>query len=111
MAQPYQIFSGNSVSGGAAIPTPGGEYIVISNQEAQNYSGNGGTRGTLTAGASGYTNSEGSSLSGTAGSTAQGTNPYKNGTVPDYNSGLTTIVQDSTKGIFVRFTNPVGRGN
>lgn len=78
---------------------PNGDYCVISNGTAQNYFGNGGTRGSLVAGAPGYDNSDGSQP-GCPGTTAQGTNPYPNGTIPGYLTSGTT----STAGVL--FKNP-----
>lgn len=98
MAQAQQIFGG-------VTPTPGGEYVVVDNAPASNYAYTGGTKGTITAGASGYDNSVGCSLSGTAGTLSQATNPFKNGTIPDF------LVSGTTSTAGVTFKNPVGKGN
>lgn len=90
MPQPYQVSS---------FPPTSGLYVVISNNEAQNFYGNGGTRGSLVAGALGYDNSDGSQPS-CPGTTSQGTNPYQNGTIPDY------LVSGMTATAGVRFKNP-----
>lgn len=74
MAQATQMTSG----------LPLGEYSVIDNAPAANYAGSGNVKGTITAGAPGYDNSIGCTLPGTAGTLSQATNPYQNGTIPDF---------------------------
>lgn len=87
---------------GGVTPTPNGEYVVVSNGGASNYyatPGNPHPLGTITAGAPGYDDG----IFG--GTTSQGTNPYKNGTIPDFLTTGTT----STAG--VTFRNPIPKGN
>lgn len=68
---------------------PSGEYVVIDNAAAGNFTGNGGTRGTSTAGAPGYDTTWGATLPGTGGTLSQATNPYTNGTIPGFVASAT----------------------